>query len=732
MSAADLDPLTYAQSLIDAGVPVVICRPNPRWRSDGSTPGEPELCHPSGWQSIAATACDLSGFHLGVDVLAMVAGHGVDAVDVDSKAGGSVENLPPFRRFGRHRTPSGGHHDLVRSTGIGQMSPLDIHGRHVGDFCGGTTGGGGRRLVYLPGSTRPKYPDAGYEIEEALDLGTLMESDPDDDLIAALLGAGGSFNGQAGKPAAAKAELEAFRSAHAAAPERPCHYGRKAIEGLLTESCSAIPGDAAKGRHGWTVRSVTRVVELIRAGCCWGGDLDVIEDRLSEIKPEGGTIFDSVLSWALNNASGTTACGLHNPPQTANDDPGEPEDPEALPGLLRQLTDTLRSYQDLPDIGHLLVVLAVAASNALDTDPCWLLLVAPASSGKTETVRLLDGVTSERMDEVTCAGLLGWVKRGKMFHPGGALIALDKRGIITIGDLSVLLSSSDRGGRDQVFSMLRRIYDGHAERGIATPAGAAPGARLAWDGRATMVAACTPAIDGYSAHADALGPRWVYFRMDERDTAAKRRAATRARHGALPALRASARALAGRIVAAASVRMTGIEVPDRVAEDIEDAVLVTCWGRASVPRNGYGKREIDGMPEIEDPPRLVIQLHGLARGLLALGLTPGEVSDLCRRVALDSMPASRRAVLDVLSRGEQNLNTARVARWGDLHRHVARRTLEELEAIGVVEGHRVGPEPGEYEDDTRRCAWELAGADGGLIADVLQAHRKGRGRWHEK
>ena len=82
-------------------------------------------------------------------------------MDVDSKVGGSVENMPPFRRFGRHRTPSGGHHDLVRSTGLGQLSPLDVAGRHVGDYCGGTTDGGSRRLVYLPGSTRPKYPDTG-------------------------------------------------------------------------------------------------------------------------------------------------------------------------------------------------------------------------------------------------------------------------------------------------------------------------------------------------------------------------------------------------------------------------------------------------------------------------------------------------------------------------------------------------------------------------------------------
>jgi hypothetical protein len=183
----DLDPIAAAQALIDHGFPVVVCRPNPRWCPDGDAPGEPELFHPAGWQTITADACDLSGFRPGIDTLALVAGHGLDAVDVDSKAGGSVERLPPFRRFGRNRSPSGRHHDFVRSTGIGQLSPLNVHGHHVGDFCGGTRGGYGRRLIYLPGSTRPKYPDAHYEVEEPLDLDALVESEPDDDLVAARL-----------------------------------------------------------------------------------------------------------------------------------------------------------------------------------------------------------------------------------------------------------------------------------------------------------------------------------------------------------------------------------------------------------------------------------------------------------------------------------------------------------------------------------------------------------------
>ena len=48
----------------------------------------------------------LSTFRPGIDTLAMVAGDGIDVVDVDTKAGGDVRHLPLFRRFARHRTPA--------------------------------------------------------------------------------------------------------------------------------------------------------------------------------------------------------------------------------------------------------------------------------------------------------------------------------------------------------------------------------------------------------------------------------------------------------------------------------------------------------------------------------------------------------------------------------------------------------------------------------------------------
>ena len=57
-----------------------------------------------------------------------------------------------------------------------------------------------------------------------------------------------------------------------------------------------------------------------------------------------------------------------------------------------------------------------------------------------------------------------------------------------------------------MFSLLRRIYDGHVTRDIAPPGKTDNDQRLGWSGRLTVVACVTGAIDRYSAHANQLAP----------------------------------------------------------------------------------------------------------------------------------------------------------------------------------------------------------------------------------
>ncbi|USQ78295.1 hypothetical protein NF556_11585 [Ornithinimicrobium faecis] len=392
--------------------------------------------------------------------------------------------------------------------------------------------------------------------------------------------------------------------------------------------------------------------------------------------------------------------------------------------MLGDLLADLRTWQHLPDPTHIVAALATSATRDEDGEACWLLLVAPPSSGKTEAVRVLDEAADARLDEVTSAGLLGWSK-GKTVRPTGVLMRVGAHPLVTFGDLSTLLATSDRGGRDQVFGLLRRAYDGHVSRDISPPGKVADGLpeRLEWSGRLTVVGCVTGAIDRYTAHADQLGARWLYVRLPGRSTAEKRHASLLARRGSLPENRARASEAAAELLAAAK---TVDQLPDHLALQIEDAALVTAWGRGSVPRNGYGRREIEGVPVVEEPMRLVQQLGAVARGVLALGLPTEAAAAVARRVALDSMPESRRAVLEALATGEV-LTTSGVGRAAALDRKVARFTLEDLAAIGVVAHDRAEDED---EDIQGTVHWSLTGEDGVLISDVFAAHSR-YGGWDE-
>ena len=104
-------------------------------------------------------------------------------------------------------------------------------------------------------------------------------------------------------------------------------------------------------------------------------------------------------------------------------------------------------------------------------------------------------------------------------------------------------------------------------------------------------------------------------------------------------------------------------------------------GAAPRTRNGRS-REIEDVPIVEEPPRLIRQAHVLARGLYALGLVDDEVDKMMRRIALDSMPAARLTVLKALAKGDVQ-TTSGVARSSGLHWHVAHRHLEDMVAVGV-------------------------------------------------
>jgi len=171
----DRENLAQARDLIAVGVPVFIARPNPNY--DPSDTKSREFFLPDAWQETAPDVSVLNAWTPG-DALCLVAGHGVDVVDVDTKNGANpAEHLARLEGVGVDvlaivRTPSAGIHAYVRSVGL-----CSAGSQTVGvDYRGRGLDGSGSGFLYMPGTQRPKYDGGGYEWEKLPDVYDIAET----------------------------------------------------------------------------------------------------------------------------------------------------------------------------------------------------------------------------------------------------------------------------------------------------------------------------------------------------------------------------------------------------------------------------------------------------------------------------------------------------------------------------------------------------------------------------
>jgi hypothetical protein len=383
------------------------------------------------------------------------------------------------------------------------------------------------------------------------------------------------------------------------------------------------------------------------------------------------------------------------------------------------------AYQNIADTTPLRVALAVGATSVLDDEPLWLQLVGGPSSGKSEAISMLATAVDGRIADVSLPGLLGWAGGAAKGRPTGLLTRIgDGNKLVTITDFSTILADSDRGRRAALFSFLRVLYDGYVIREI----GSAP-KPLEWRGRVTIVSGVTPQIDTFSAHADALGPRWLYCRVPELTAAQRKKAGHVAREhsNGKRELRDHAQQLAAAAITFARERIRSTEINDVDGEWLDDAADIATLVRSDVPRDGYGAREVNGPVTFEEPPRMAIMLAQLFCGLVALGVPHRVARRITVRCALDSTPLARRHALTALSPGD-TLSTSDVARAADIDRKVIRFALEELELLGLVKSSRTKTSPFAGADDDeedpkqRRLPrnWSLSSGAGKRAARLIE------------
>jgi len=393
---------------------------------------------------------------------------------------------------------------------------------------------------------------------------------------------------------------------------------------------------------------------------------------------------------ADDNAPAGTGASSENSPKASDLDvsghlpmanPPDVQIPEQRKRLIH-LLGVVDDYHLVDDPGLHCFCLAVCLSAFRDGDPLWGMPVGPAGSGKTSALQVVSPIASRHVDQVTVAGLLHWHrnKPGSRPVPKGILIDVGERGFVTVSDFSVVLEGGCGEERSALYSFLRTIYDGEVSRDIS----GGDGGPLHWEGRLTFLACCTSAIDNFSSFLNALGPRFLYYRLAYRDLFTKRAVMRKARSAGPPGAKlARAQELAVALMVEVVEVVNDVHLSSVLDEQIEDASIVAAYGRAVVPRD-Y-RREIDGVPEPEEPTRLAKQLTTLTTCLIAIGLSDPEAVAMASKVALDCMPWIRRRVLEVVAESEPPATATSVAKLLNFDVKTVTRALVDLKVIGLIE-----------------------------------------------
>jgi hypothetical protein len=321
------------------------------------------------------------------------------------------------------------------------------------------------------------------------------------------------------------------------------------------------------------------------------------------------------------------------------------------------------------------ILYSSVAAHFLEGPPVWPMVVAPPGSMKTELLNGMDGMSKVHfIDSLTPQTFIsGQIDEAPdESKPSASLLnRIGNDGVIVYPDFSTVLAMK-RDNKAAILADMRRIYDGQLSKEFGTSQNLK---QRDWRGRITFVVAVTPAIDGCYSVFQTLGERFVMVRWPRAGGI----------EAALSAMNQDTKEAKADLKAAVHGLLTHLkklkpEITAHCQTRIAAMTEIAVRGRTHVPRSGYNK-DIVYVPEAESSTRMAQQLAQLAKGSALLdGRSRVNERDLAlvKRVAFDSMPPTRKQVLECLLAGQD-------PKLLKIPKSTLSYALEELEAQELID-----------------------------------------------
>lgn len=334
----------------------------------------------------------------------------------------------------------------------------------------------------------------------------------------------------------------------------------------------------------------------------------------------------------------------------------------------------------LQDYKALHAILAAVAAHRAGGDGVWQFIVDAPGSGKTETIRALNGLKDVvPLSSLTPSTFASGLKVSDPRKDPSLLLRLPKRPIITLKDFTTVLSMH-HDSRQEILAQMRELADGYYIKEFGN------GKTVSWKGTMCFIAGVTPILDTHWAVNQTLGERFIQARPKAADPMEVAERAMENVGKEEEMRRELQTAVAGFLENLEYPAISTITLSADMKSRLKYLATYACRARSAVVRDGY-KQEITYIPVPEGPARLAKQLNTLARGLAIIKKesTPGSTTfDEVVEIGMDCIPPPRRQTLDALIGVNGELETAAISERTGYPVNSVRRILEELMAIGLV------------------------------------------------
>lgn len=348
------------------------------------------------------------------------------------------------------------------------------------------------------------------------------------------------------------------------------------------------------------------------------------------------------------------------------------------------LCDFLNKWFYKPDLQALAITLATcAAQYELAADPVWLFIIGPAGSGKTAIcIGCASALSSTQiMGDITPRTFLSGYTGKK--HPS-LLIQLGN-GILLFKDFTTFLAKR-QDDRSQIASQLREIYDGSFVKhtGMTDP--------IAWQGKMTVIAAATHALEKYWALQREFGERFVSVRWDRKsgEDALTLSEYAAKQLGYEKQIQKGMKERCSNFFMGKNIPPIHYPPPNLTPVQTDMVAAMSefvCLGRTQVSRDMTNNNRITDIPHPEESSRISKALSSIIRYHAAMfrRSTVTNVDMVAgARVALDSIPLVKCRLILAMPKDGGVLAPDTLQQHCGVNRHTLEWHMEELEALNVV------------------------------------------------